>query len=82
MEDGERLQGFPRDWTEPADEVYSRPRRFRWSLVGNAVCVPMARWVGERSSELADDPVPGLEPLTKDRWPRAACGGGRRAVLR
>lgn len=80
--DSERLQGFPRGWTEPADTVYSRPRRYRWPLVGNAVCVPMARWVGQRLSELDDDPVPKLRSLTGERWPRAACGGeGKRLFV-
>jgi DNA (cytosine-5)-methyltransferase 1 len=84
LEDAERLQGFPRNWTEPADEVFSRPRRFRWSLVGNAVCVPVAQWIGKRLTV-----EPGKSSLSRTaltpsgRWPLAACGtpGGSRYVV-
>jgi DNA (cytosine-5)-methyltransferase 1 len=82
LEDAERLQGFPAGWTEPADEIYAKPRRWRWTLVGNAVCVPMSEWIGSRmSSPIANvDAVVG-RPLS-GRWPLAAYGGsdGRFAV--
>lgn len=45
IRDAERLQGFPENWTEAA------PERLRWSLVGNAVTVPVAAWLGSRISE-------------------------------
>jgi len=83
LEDAERLQGFPRGWTRAADEVYSRPLRERWSLVGNAVCVPVAEWVGRRLGGSQPGRVDGKRPLTSsNRWPRAACGSqsGRFAV--
>lgn len=44
--DGERLQGFDTDWTLPA-EILGKASG-RWALVGSAVSVPVARWVGER----------------------------------
>ncbi|MFL9869545.1 DNA cytosine methyltransferase [Paraburkholderia fungorum] len=44
--DAERLQGFAQGWTEPAEQVVRRS--FRWSLVGSAVSVPVAQWLGER----------------------------------
>jgi DNA (cytosine-5)-methyltransferase 1 len=75
LEDAERLQGFPRNWTEPADEVFSRPRRFRWSLVGNAVCVPVAEWVGKRLLVAPGKATLPRCPLPSGRWPLAACGG-------
>jgi DNA (cytosine-5)-methyltransferase 1 len=38
----ERLQGFPDGWTEGfADSV-------RYRMLGNAVCVPVASWIGRR----------------------------------
>jgi DNA (cytosine-5)-methyltransferase 1 len=73
IRDAERLQGFPVDWTEHA-AVGSRGAGARWKLVGNAVSVPVARWLGKR---LAD---PGVitaheEPLPQSaRWPIAAYG--------
>lgn len=42
IRDAERLQGFDENWTAAA------PERARWSLVGNAVTVPVAAWLGER----------------------------------
>lgn len=46
IRDGERLQGFDADWTLPAESV--APASARWGLVGSAVSVPVAQWVGER----------------------------------
>lgn len=70
--DAERLQGFESDWTLPATEVTRRGHR--WKLVGNAVTVDVAAWVGRRllhpSTRGRDvDAVP-LE--RKSAWPRAA----------
>ncbi len=53
IRDAERLQGFDADWTEPAAAT-SRRKGARWKLVGNAVSVPVARWVGERLVTCAD----------------------------
>lgn len=69
----ERLQGFPRGWTQPPGEPLPRGARHR--LVGNAVAVPVARWIGER----LQNPHPGpLAPATQlsaaARWPGAAWG--------
>lgn len=84
IRDAERLQGFDADWTLPAAEV-SRRAGARWKLVGNAVTVPAAAWLGRRLREPgeydgADDPeLPKGAP-----WPRAAWGapesGGRRGA--
>lgn len=58
IRDAERLQGFPEDYTLAA------PERLRWSLVGNAVSVPVANWLGRRLNE------PGLYFGEMDRpWP-------------
>ena len=46
LRDAERLQGFVEDWTQAADRVGARA--CRWGLVGNAVCVPVAAWIGRR----------------------------------
>jgi DNA (cytosine-5)-methyltransferase 1 len=84
LEDAERLQGFPRDWTEPADEVFARPRRFRWSLVGNAVCVPVAEWIGKRLTvEPGRATLPQSELRRSNPWPVAAYGslGGKRYAV-
>jgi DNA (cytosine-5)-methyltransferase 1 len=46
IRDAERLQGFPAEWTLPAENVGRASAR--WSLVGSAVSVPVARWLGGR----------------------------------
>ena len=77
IRDAERLQGFEVDWTAPALGVSGVRRGHRWKLVGNAVSVPVAQWVGDRlaspgrfdSGRLDGDVVSGVS------WPKAACGG-------
>jgi len=81
IRDAERLQGFPKDWTKPA-ELVARPG-VRWKLVGNAVCVPVAAWIGQRLARPGDAhelPSRGL-PIGSP-WPRAAwnVGKGRRTA--
>ena len=76
VRDGERLQGFDTDWTLPAEAV-ARPSA-RWGLVGSAISVPVAQWVGDRLREpgrydtMRDSPFP-----TASRPPRAARFDGR-----
>lgn len=76
VRDAERLQGFPAGWTEPAVTGKARSGA-RWKLVGNAVSVPMARWIGE--CLLGPSPYDDSKdaPLAlRAPWPRAAWGGG------
>ena len=58
IRDAERLQGFAVDWTRPAETV--RRRSFRWKLVGNAVSVPVAKWVGDRLAKPSMPAVAGI----------------------
>jgi len=74
IEDGEALQGFPRGWTD--DVEGSRSAGLRWKLVGNAVPVPMAEWVGNRL-EAPGERICEQHEFPTDRWPAAACGDGR-----
>lgn len=74
IEDAEALQGFPRGWTGAGEAVGGRGLGPRWKLVGNAVSVPVASWVGRRLCE------PGRVAVSPDRcrefsrWPMAAAG--------
>jgi DNA (cytosine-5)-methyltransferase 1 len=77
IRDAERLQGFEGGWTEPAADVGRAS--LRWSLVGNAVTVPVAKWLGERLA------TPGFYERDRDRelaegtrWPKAARFDGMR----
>ena len=71
IRDAERLQGFPGNWTKPAEQAGRAS--LRWSLVGNAVSVPLAKWLGKRLSRpktystMRDS---GFDP--HGSWPRAA----------
>jgi DNA (cytosine-5)-methyltransferase 1 len=76
IRDVERLQGFEVDWTLPAVGAPGVRRSHRWKLIGNAVSVPVARWVGDRLAmpgsfdpDIIGDPLPRVAS-----WPKAACG--------
>jgi DNA (cytosine-5)-methyltransferase 1 len=76
IEDGERLQGFPTDWTLPAVQSGGRVGH-RWKQVGNAVCVPMSEWLGGRLAEPGELVAGDWDiRLSGRRWPSAAYGHG------
>jgi DNA (cytosine-5)-methyltransferase 1 len=79
IRDAERLQGFPEDWTKPAEKVGRSS--LRWSLVGNAVTVPVAAWLGSRLKQpgfyFRDLDIPWPRKTT---WPRAARYDGTRRI--
>lgn len=70
LRDTERLQGFPADWTAPAEEVAKRGER--WRMVGNSVSVPVATWLGERLAKPGRYVSIGDSPWTLAKWPRRA----------
>lgn len=81
IRDAERLQGFEPDWTLPAASVVKRGHR--WKLVGNAVTVDVAQWIGERLRSPGRVVVSSTERVRAGRgWPKAAwnVGDGRCAV--
>ncbi len=75
VRDTERLQGFPAGWTEPAQFQPGAKKGSRWKLVGNAVCVPVAAWLGERLLHPVryDGDGDRLLPVGA-AWPMAAWG--------
>ena len=79
IRDVERMQGFVADWTAPAEQV-ARPS-VRWGLVGSAVTVPVAQWLGNRLND------PGIfdsgldrEFASTSKLPRAARFDGCRRM--
>ncbi len=75
IRDAERLQGFEADWTTPSRNLTRAGHR--WKLVGNAVSVEAATWLGRRLAE------PGtVQPLDEwlmkagRAWPSAAYNVG------
>lgn len=75
IRDAERLQGFEADWTAPAAHDGVK-RGVRWKLVGNAVSVPVFRWVGDRIARPGAYERAGEDRVLQpgDPWPVAAWG--------
>lgn len=75
LRDAERLQGFPADWTLPAESVGRRS--MRWKLVGNAVSVPVTKWLGRRLARPGRFQERNVMPLFPGaRWPTVAWNAG------
>lgn len=64
----EELQGLPAGWTSAA------PKRDRWKLVGNAVTVDVAEWIGRGVLKPGKSRMKVGRDLVGDNWPRAAMG--------
>jgi DNA (cytosine-5)-methyltransferase 1 len=78
LRDAERMQGFAEDWTLPAESIAKRGAR--WKLVGNAVTVNAAAWIGKRLRNPGEyDPTGDVELGVSESWPIAAwnLGNGR-----
>lgn len=68
IEVGERLQGFRAGWTSNVAKEGER-----WKLVGNAVTVPVASWIGSRLKDPGTPVDVPRQPLKVGaRWPTAA----------
>lgn len=85
IEDAERLQGFPAGWTEAVMTKAGTRVGVRWKLVGNAVNVATARWLGFRLTRplSAVDDTLRVHFDAANRWPNAAMGerGSRTKLL-
>lgn len=80
IRDAERLQGFEAGWTDVADDQQVRALGARWKMVGNAVSVPVAAWIGRRLNLPGEFPTGATVPLVAgEPWPKAAWGTGERA---
>lgn len=81
IEDAERLQGFDPGWTDISDFDPLGARR-RWRMVGNAVSVPMAKWVAAQLTAMStpfDEDEDDRELPDERGYPSAAWGHkGRR----
>lgn len=75
IRDAERLQGFEPGWTLPALEGGGVRQGHRWKLVGNAVSVPVAKWLGQRLAKPGKFTYPAGQLLPRGlAWPYAAWG--------
>lgn len=73
LEFAERLQGFPRGWTESACLADGIRGSHRWRYIGNAVSVPVAQWVGKRLLESPRSQDFQDAQKASPPWPDAAC---------
>jgi DNA (cytosine-5)-methyltransferase 1 len=74
LRDAERLQGFEEDWTAPAANVQGVRQAHRWKLIGNAVSVPVAEWIGRRLARPVGTAIVGKPITGRQPWPSAAWG--------
>ena len=81
IEDAEAMQGFDRGWTD-VDGTPARRSGPRWRMVGNAVTVGVARWVGARLGA-PGDAVTDFVAWTPGggAWPTAAAGRRGRVTV-
>jgi DNA (cytosine-5)-methyltransferase 1 len=79
LDQAELLQGFEAGWTDvdlPGEERRTSIGE-RWKMIGNAVSVPVSRWLGERLRRFGDrDELTGAVSSMDHptRWPDAASG--------
>ncbi len=66
IEVGEQLQGFDSGWTEGSATLGQR-----WKMVGNAVTVPVAEWVGGRLVAPGEPLDVARQFAVGSRWPSA-----------
>lgn len=80
IRDAERLQGFPEDWTKPAEDI-AKPT-IRWKLVGNAVTVDVITWIANKIlASKRYDFSEDIELKKNQKWPNACWGfDGKRYV--
>jgi len=80
IRDAERFQGFPADWTKPAEEVTKSSGR--WKLVGNAVTVDVVSWIANKIIKPEEYDYSSDKELTYGKkWPAAAWGDGKKRFI-
>lgn len=73
LNDAERLQGFPIDWTRPIEDAGFK-KSMRWKVLGNAVNVSVSEWVASRimDTSIKASPTIQCEPKKRKKWVKAA----------
>ena len=73
--DAEKLQGFPVNWTLPAEEISKAS--IRWKLIGNAVTVDTIEWLAKKISKPKNYNSENDEPfISNNNWPKSAWSMG------
>ena len=78
INDAERLQGFPENWTEFLNGEFKDNKR--WKLIGNAVNTRVSEWVARRIDEYVPYEIPQDRILraSKSKWHKAGFNDGDR----
>ncbi len=74
----ERIQGFPIGWTD-IQSTDQQHEKQRWRMLGNAVSVPVAKWVAnciKRPGTVLDFESYPIDLTKPQRWPDAAWNVG------
>lgn len=73
INDAERLQGFPIDWSLPIEDCGFK-KSFRWKVLGNAVNCAVSNWVASRLLCPHDNVENTIvsKPHRSKKWPKAA----------
>lgn len=79
IEDAERLQGFPENWTKPI-EIEGFRNSGRWKLIGNAVNTRVSNWVGGQIVNEVFYNIDNNKICLHNRkdWPKAAYNDGEK----
>lgn len=81
IEDAERLQGFPENWSKPIESAGFKPNQ-RWKLIGNAVNTKVFEWVGNKIMQspnyIIDDRRVRRSKCTP--WPKSAFNEGENVM--
>jgi len=73
--DAEGLQGFPNDWTLPAEEISKAS--LRWKLIGNAVTVNTVAWIANKIiNPKKYDSTKDVPFVLDNIWPKSAWNVG------
>lgn len=70
----EGIQGFPRDWTLPTGDEHGTPDEIdtlRYTALGNAVSVPVIKWISNRVDDALNGKANDLKDLEIDINPIA-----------
>lgn len=77
LEDAERLQGFPANWTRYIEDEGFK-QNLRWKLIGNAVNTSVSNWISQQidNIETYDIPKERIIKHSKSKWSKAGFNDG------
>lgn len=76
IQDAERLQGFPENWTAFENDLFKENKR--WKLIGNAVNTMVSEWVANRllNPIIYEIPEERILKHSKTKWHKAGFNDG------